>query len=407
MTHYLVHHKRRFFVGNMTSIENRPTLYALAPTGTFTEKAGQDVIERGLVKPETTLVLLPNLSEVISYVIRKKALGIVPIENSSGGHVKETLAALSEDDCHLRILGEYPLAIIQSLFYQPIEEIQAYASKDNALKQCRRTIGNAPTLGLDSTAEAVALAASEPQIAAIGAPWAGAQWVKEGRLIKVDGVQDDPNNTTRFVLIAPYSHEAPPPTGQDKTTLLLTLEHKPGTLYRCLKTLAEKGVNLSQIKSASQNENGIKMLITLQGHEDDVVVAETLRELGRVAKNMRSFGSYPQAPEIEIISQAPSFEELIAIHKEEILSNNGNGRKGQTTVGFTLIDQPGALMKAVESFARRGINLEAIDSLPSGILDTYLFYLSFTADPKDPDATIAAKTAIEELKANCANFIEF
>lgn len=163
----------------MTNIENRPILYSLGPEGTFTERAGQDVLKLGLVGPETPLVLSSSISDVVSRVINENpAIGVVPIENSTGGHVKDTLRTLSDDDYNLRIIGEYTLPIVQALFYQPQGEPRIYASKDNALKQCKRVIGNAPILELDSTASAIALAASEPQIAAIGAPWAGAQWVK-------------------------------------------------------------------------------------------------------------------------------------------------------------------------------------------------------------------------------------
>lgn len=375
--------------------ESSPTLYYLGPQ-TFTEVAALKALKDGLIKPETNLIPVSSIKESFM-MLTQNGYAIAPIENSTGGHVGDALDCLSRDG--MRIIGEIVTPIEQCLYYQLAEEPRIVASKDSALSQSRTWIGrnfpNASLWEVDSTAEAVRIAANEPQVAAIGPRWTGQQWVDEGKLIRVGNVNDDPNNATRFIIVAPSSHEAPKRTGNDKTTLLLTLLDEAGSLCYCLDTLAQNKVNLSQIKSFSRQEGTVQMLITLEGHEEDQNVAEALRTLTQTHV-IKSFGSYPKAPALEINQAlALSFEELVEIHREEITGSNGNGKNNQTTVAFTLNDETGALRNAVKPFADRGINLTGIDSLPTGILGKYLFYLSFENGRLDHDEVI------EELRQHC------
>lgn len=384
--------------------EGTRNLYCLGPEDTFTERAGKNVVKKGIIQPETEINLCPNIDSVFTEVIENNSLGIIPIENSNGGPVKETLKGLYEYGNDIRIIGEYNLPLKQSLFYAPEGEPIIYASKLNALKQCKHIVGNSKIMETPSTVAAIALAASEPQIAAIGPEWAGKQWIEEGRLIRVDKVQDDPRNTTRFVIIAPRSHEAPPRTGRDKTTIILTLANEAGSLNSCLNVLSD--INLTQIRSFDPSgkpgetiKKEVQMLITLQGNEDDENIAEALVRLKAFAFNVMNLGSYPES-ELEIEDKTTLLiEELVASHKEEILENNGNGKNGYTIAAFTLIDEPNSLKKSIEPFTEAGINLAGINSLPTGVLDKHLFYLSFAANHP------GEKAVLEKLKNQCVDFM--
>ena len=107
-------------------------------------------------------------------------------------------------------------------------------------------------------------------------------------------IEDQPNNTTRFLIIG---EQKVPPSGKDKTSLLLSTTNKPGALYHLLKPLAKNGLDMTRIESRPSrcvNWDYVFFLDVI-GHEDDENLKQALKELQQKAEKLRVLGSYPKA----------------------------------------------------------------------------------------------------------------
>ena len=107
-------------------------------------------------------------------------------------------------------------------------------------------------------------------------------------------IEDNPNNFTRFFIL---SQNDSPPTGNDKTSIVFAVKHKPGTLYQFLKQLAVKGINLTKIESRPTRHKPweYNFYLDFEGHRDDKAAQGVLEKLGRSALFLKVLGSYPKA----------------------------------------------------------------------------------------------------------------
>jgi chorismate mutase/prephenate dehydratase len=144
-----------------------------------------------------------------------------------------------------------------------------------------------------STTKAAERAAQEPGSAAIGQDDAAKRY--DLKIIASD-IQDNPNNMTRFVVIAKPEHAAQR-TGDDKTTVMFGVKDRPGALYDCLLPFHKANVNLCRIESRPSRRRPWEYLffIDLSGHQTDVHVRNTLAELGKHTSTLEVLGSYPRA----------------------------------------------------------------------------------------------------------------
>jgi prephenate dehydratase len=271
----------------------------LGPEGTFTEQAA------GRLDGE--LVPLATVHDVVAAVDGGAVdRGVVPIENSVEGGVNATLDALAVDFPRVEIVGETVLAVHQALIARaPLEldAITAVASHPQGLAQCarflREQLPNAALRAATSTAEAVrsAVASADP-VAAI-APARAASL--HGGVVLLEHVEDDPDNATRFVVLAPAGAAAPSGDGPFKTSVLFAGagDDSPGWLVRCLSEFAFRGVNLTKIESRPRRPRlgHYLFLVDLEGAAHDAAAAEAIEGLRKHCEEVRVLGTYEAAPD--------------------------------------------------------------------------------------------------------------
>lgn len=224
--------------------------------------------------------------------------GVVPIENSTDGTITDTIDAFFGST--VRIVNELHLRVRHHLMAGvPRAGIKRVYSRSTVFGQCRGWLAaNLPGVELIevvSTTKAAERAAAEAGqgSAAIGAAEASTAF---GLPILASDIQDNPSNTTRFVVVARPSHAAQP-TGDDKTTVMFAVTDRPGALYDCLQPFHRTGINLCKIESRPSRRRAWEYLffIDLLGHAKDAKVADVLQELAKGTALCEVLGSYPRA----------------------------------------------------------------------------------------------------------------
>ncbi len=276
----------------------------LGPEGTFTEEAL-------LTQPDLAadeLIALPSWTDVIAAVESGAAdLAFVAVENSIEGTINQVIDALVFG-ADLWIQREIVHEIAQNLLAPPgttLADVQRVVSFPNALGQCRRWMtANLPGIeevAANSTSEAarmVAAGAAGPGAAALGTALAAKLC---GLEILVPHVEDHAENMTRFVLVAtPGPGRIPPITGHDKTSIVcFQRANVPGSLHNILGQFSARDIQLTKLESrpTKQGLGDYCFVIDLEGHIDDEVVADCLRDLHAQVASLRFLGSYPAAGE--------------------------------------------------------------------------------------------------------------
>ncbi|CAM3626727.1 prephenate dehydratase [Polynucleobacter brandtiae] len=273
------------------ALEARQTIAYLGPIGTFSEQAAQTYFGHSIAG-------LPcnSLDEVFRAVEKGAAqFGVVPVENSSEGAVSRTLDLLL--DSTMRISGELVLPIHHHLLTATgeLNGVTTVCAHAQALAQCQQWLSeHAPHLkrqAVSSNAEAARMAAGDPSLAAIaGIP---AQ-VAYGLQVVASQIQDDPHNRTRFVVIGHYACQS---TGQDQTSLVLSVDNQPGAVHRLLEPLAKHGVSMNRFESrpARKGTWEYHFYIDVAGHAEDAKVSKALNELKAMAAFYKNLGSYPHS----------------------------------------------------------------------------------------------------------------
>jgi prephenate dehydratase len=270
----------------------------LGPQGTFNE----DALRAATSGTDIDAVPAPTVYAAILAVQAGDAdRALVPFENSIEGAVRSTLDTLAFDAEGVTIVGEHDYPVSHCLIAReeiPLERIEVVLSHPQATAQCarflRERLPQADVRAASSTAEAVRQVSEEP------APWAALGAEAAARLydcsVLRDGVEDVPDNVTRFVWVAPAGTRADGP-GAWKTTLIfseLGADH-PGALVEALGAFSERGVNLTRIESRPRRSGlGTYMFfVDCEGSTDDGPVAAALEDLRSKAESVRILGSYP------------------------------------------------------------------------------------------------------------------
>ncbi len=275
----------------------------LGPAGTFTEEAllGEPDFAAAALRPKGTIV------EVLEAVERGEVdLGFVPMENAIDGTVRDTLDALVLD-FDLLIQREVVLDVhlhLMAMVGARLPEIRRVMSFPVALSQCRKYLaehlGDVEVLAANSTADAARRIGehAEPGTAAI-APRLAAEMY--GLSILVEDIEDYPGNQTRFVSVARSG--IPRPTGHDRTSIVCFQQaDRPGSLHGILGQFAARNINLTKLESrpTKRGLGDYYFVIDLEGHLDDEVVADCLRDLHAELAEVKLLGSYaaagPHAP---------------------------------------------------------------------------------------------------------------
>ena len=270
----------------------------LGPRGTFAEAAL-------LAMPQSSgadLVPCATVSIALDAVRSGEVThALVPIENSVEGSVTSTLDELATGE-PLVIVDEVAIPVRFALMARrgtTRADVRRVASHPHASAQCRGWLGthlpDAVVIPAGSTAGAAAALLEEPPAydAAI-APLLAAEVY--GLDVLADGIGDNDEAWTRFVLVSAPG-ELPRPTGADKTTLTLFMrEDHPGALLEILTELSVRGVNLTRIESRPTRKalGDYCFSIDCEGHVRDARVGEALAGLHRICAHVRFLGSYPR-----------------------------------------------------------------------------------------------------------------
>jgi chorismate mutase/prephenate dehydratase len=273
------------------ALEARQTIAYLGPVGTFSEQAAQNYFGHSIAG-------LPcnSLDEVFKAVEKGSAqFGVVPVENSSEGAISRTLDLLLDSQMH--ISGEVVLPIHHHLLSKSgnLDGVSTVCAHAQALAQCQQWLSQyAPQLkrqAVSSNAEAARLAAGDPTLAAIAGDPAQ---IAYGLQVVAAQVQDDAHNRTRFVVIGTYECQ---PTGNDQTSLVLSVDNQPGAVHRLLAPLAKHGVSMNRFESrpARKGTWEYHFYIDIAGHAVDAKVVKALEELKEIAAFYKNLGSYPHS----------------------------------------------------------------------------------------------------------------
>lgn len=236
-----------------------------------------------------------SVQEVFEAVEKGAAqVGVVPVENSLGGAVPETLDCFMTTD--VSIVGEHYEPIHHCLAsLGPMEGIKRLHSHPQVLAQCRRWLrDNLPGVEIvnhSSTAAAAQTAANDPESAALASAEAAEAY---GLKILVRNVEDYPNNRTRFLVLGRGACE---PTGKDRTSLLFATAHRAGALHEALTPFQKYGVNMTMIQSRPVRGRlwEYVFFVDVEGHATSPHVARALEEMRGLLPSLRILGSYPAA----------------------------------------------------------------------------------------------------------------
>jgi len=265
------------------------TIAFLGPKGTYTHAALHKAF--GSAQTEVPCTTMPDIFNAVEQ--NNADFGVVPFENSTEGPVNPVLDAFLTTE--LTITQEIALPIHHCLLAKNNDDIKKIIAHPQALAQCRTWLHanfpNAETIAASSNAQAAQLVVNTPNAAAI----AGRECASLYNLNSLhEHIEDDATNTTRFVVIG-KTHTKP--TENNKTALLLTLDHRPGALAAVLSALAKHNINLTMIQSRPVKNTPwhYHFFIDIQGHQSDPDVEKALETLTDDVVSVKILGSFPAA----------------------------------------------------------------------------------------------------------------
>ncbi|MBY0264787.1 MAG: prephenate dehydratase [Burkholderiales bacterium] len=271
------------------ALEEQMAVAYLGPEGTFSQEA---VVKH--FGSATGGRPLSSIDEVFRAVESgESAYGVVPVENSTEGAVGRTLDLLLNTSA--RICGEVNLPVQQNLMSNAASRaaIRTVYSHTQSLAQCQgwlsRHLPDAERVAVVSNAEAAKMAARDKRSAAIASRTAAELY---GLKLLARNIEDDPKNTTRFVVIGADDAS---PSGKDKTSLILSTRNVPGAIHDLLSPLAKHGVSMTRLESRPARTGRWEYVfyIDIEGHRAEAHVAKALAALEGKAAMLKLLGSYP------------------------------------------------------------------------------------------------------------------
>jgi chorismate mutase/prephenate dehydratase len=280
----------REIISGCRELERRLRVGYLGPAGTFSEQAVLAQFGRGV-----EAVPCPSIDEVFRAAEAGTVdFGVVPVENSTEGAVNRSLDLFQQSP--LRICGEVSIPIAHNLLTASgtLDGVVRVCAHAQALAQCANWLSrNHPALErvpVSSNAEGARLAALEPGTAAIAGDGVLGRYAVR---VVAAAIQDDPLNRTRFVVVG---HHACAPSGDDQTSLILSVPDRAGAVHALIEPLARHGVSMKRFESRPARQGGWEYYFHLDliGHEQEPRVAAALAEIRAHAAYYKSLGSYPR-----------------------------------------------------------------------------------------------------------------
>ena len=275
------------------ALESPVRVAYLGPAGTFSEQAALQFFGSSIEH-----IACASIDEVFRATASGSAgYGVVPVENSTEGVVSRSLDLFLNSPLH--IVGETSLLVRHNLLRlsNSMEDIEAVYAHPQALAQCQgwltAHLPNAQRHAASSNAEGARLASTNPAWAGIASEQAGRHF---GLHTPAHGIQDDAFNRTRFVVVClPHTLPAPPASGKDCISLVVSVTNRPGAVHDILVPLKEYGVSMTRFESrpARSGQWEYYFYIDLQGHPSQPHVKDALVKLQQLCSFYKVLGTYP------------------------------------------------------------------------------------------------------------------
>jgi chorismate mutase/prephenate dehydratase len=278
----------REIMSSALALEKTMTIAYFGPETTFTHQAAIRRFGSSLnYSPQKTI------ADVFTEVGKKSAdYGVVPVENSTEGVVTHTLDMFVDSD--LKIVSQIVLPVQQCLMSNsPRRQIKKLYVHPQSLAQCRGWIQNhlphAEIVETSSNPRSAELAAKEKGAAAIAGILAAEKY---GLRVLEQDIQDNAANATRFLVLG---RQCSPPTGNDRTSLMLSVADKAGALHEAIAAFRRHKINMTKIESRPSKRKAWEyfFFIDCDGHAQDKKVAKAIQLLGRHCNFVKVLGSYP------------------------------------------------------------------------------------------------------------------
>ncbi len=281
----------REIISAARALEDPMTIAYWGPPATNTHMAG--IRKFGSA---CDFVPMDTIPDVFGEVEKDRAAyGIVPIENSTEGVINHTLDTFLTSN--LKICSEIYLPITHNLLSlaDNLSEIKRVYSIPTAAAQCRgwlhENLPNVEIVDVSTTAKGAQLCTEEPASAAIGTSLAAEVYNLN---LVAEHIEDNPQNRTRFLIVG---DNEPGPSGKDKTSIMFSVQHKSGSLFRAMSVFEKYDINLIMIESRPTKLTPWEYVffIDIQGHVKDQPVQKALAALNEYTLFVTILGSYPEA----------------------------------------------------------------------------------------------------------------
>jgi len=278
----------REVMSSALALEKTMTIAYFGPEATFTHQAAIQRFGSSLKYSSQK-----TITDVFNEVSKRSAdYGVVPVENSTEGIVTHTLDMFIDSD--LKVVSQIVLPVQQCLLSNsPRKQIKKLYVHPQSLAQCRGWIQThlpaAELVETSSNARSAELAAREKSTAAIAGVLAAEKYGL--RILETD-IQDSADNATRFLVLG---RQCSPPTGDDRTSLMLSVADKAGALHEAIAAFRRYQINMTKIESRPSKRKAWEyfFFIDCEGHAQDRRVAKAIQLLGQHCNFVKVLGSYP------------------------------------------------------------------------------------------------------------------
>ena len=280
----------REIMSSALSLEKSMTIAFLGPEATFTHEAAIRRFGSSLkYSPQN------SIADVFTEVSRQRAdYGVVPVENSTEGVVTHTLDMFVDSD--LKVVAQIILKIQQCLVSRfKRDQIQKFYVHPQTLAQCRsylqKNFPHVEIIETSSNARSVEFASREKNSAAIAGVLAAEKYNVP---VLEHNIQDNAVNATRFLVLG---RQCSPPTGSDRTSMMLSIKHEVGALHNALSPFRKYKLNMTKIESRPSKRKAWEyfFFVDCDGHANDKKVAKAIADLEQACNFVKILGSYPNA----------------------------------------------------------------------------------------------------------------
>ena len=280
----------REIISSSRALQGPISVAYLGPEASFTHQAALAHFGR-----EAAFFPKPTMADILRDVERDiLPWGVVPIENSLEGSVRQTQSQLISTSAEIRAEIYLRITLCLLASRERTKKIKRIYSHPHALGQCRewlrKNLPDCRQIETGSTAEAARRVSHDREGAAVASRIAATTYAL---VILNGGIEDYPENATRFLVIGKGASK---PTGDDKTSILFATPHVPGALHQALTPFSKAKVNLLRIESHPMRERIWEYLffVDFEGHVEEEKTAKMLQEMKGRTTFLKHLGSYPR-----------------------------------------------------------------------------------------------------------------